>query len=178
MSNAQMVGAMRRGNPTLRVQYRKPFVLVQLRVPLGPGRVKTFKARVDTRMIIKALRRHGVDVEIGFLGKLWKGIKKVGKAIGIDKVVKLAGKALPAVAAILPPPANAIAGGAALAFKAGKNLVKAVSHRRKGRKARARKIVQRTAKTFRKAKKVLGKKRARKALMQGARLYQLQVKAL
>lgn len=164
-------------SPWLRVQYRKPFVAVELTVPIGGGKKQTFRARIDTRHIVALLQRHGVEIS-GFLGKLWKGVKKVGKAIGINKVVKLASKALPAVAAILPPPANAIAGGAALAFKAGTNLVKAVGHKRKGNKRKAAAIVRKTARTFKKAQKTLGKKKARQAMQQGARLYQIQVKAL
>lgn len=163
----------------LSVKYRKPFITVELSVPYG-GRRKIFRAIVDGRMLLGLLKRAGVRVEaeIGFLGKLWKGIKKVGRAIGIDKVVGLAKKALPAVAAILPPPVNAVAGGAALALNTGSKLIKALGQKKRGNKRGAKRTIQQAAAQYKRGKKVLGRVKARAAARAGQRLYKIAVTAV
>lgn len=178
-------GRRRRGDRVwLRVRYSQPFTTVTLRMQLAPGQYKTFRARVDNRMILRAvqrrLRRYGVQLEIGFsfLKKAWKAVKKVGKKLGINKVLKVAAKALPIAAKFLPPPANVAAAGASIALKTGRNLVKAVSLRRRGKRKASRRLVVRTNRMGQRAARKLGRVRARRAVARGARLYRLAVQPL
>jgi hypothetical protein len=155
----------------LRIRYTKPKTYVTLTVPVGPGAFQTFSAAVDNRMIRAKLSRAGV--EVGFLGGLWKGIKKVAKATGITKVLSIAKKALPIAAKFLPPPASIAAAGASLAINTGASLIKAGRKRKKGDKKGARRDVRRIAKAAARAKTKLGAAKTSAALKTGGKLYRL-----
>ena len=156
--------------PWLKIRYTKPITEVHLIVPLGRGQYQTFSARVDNSIIRQALLRAGVALEVGFsLGGLWKKIKKVGKAIGVDKVLKL-GKAVlnnPILNTVLP--VTKLAG---TALTAATGLLAAKKAAAKG-DPRAKQILAATHKLA-----AGGNAQAKAGLAMASRLYQIQVTPL
>lgn len=165
-------------SPWLVVTYSQKEIYVSLTVPMGEGRRKTFTARVPIPVVLAELRRRGVVIKPqigGFFGKIWKGIKKVGKKLGVNKVINLAAKALPVAAKFLPPPLNLAPAGAAMAIRTAKGLAGAAGLRKKGKKKKAARVVRRLARQNKKARKVLGSARAKAARKSGQRLYKIMV---
>ena len=156
----------------LRVKYTKPYTLVTLVVPVAPGHFQSFSAKVDNRMVLRALRRHGV--EIGFsLGGLWKGVKKVAKKIGVTKVLNVAKKVLqnPIVTAVFP-----VASIASRAVSSGVDMLNAATAAKKGTpkaKAAGRALLKRAA-----SRAKAGDPVASNALKLASRVYQIQVQPL
>jgi hypothetical protein len=110
-----------------------------LTVSLPDGHQFRFTAQADPKEIAAAIVAQHPEVG-GFLGNLWKGVKKVAKSVATSKVFKLAGTALAAVAPALGPLAP-LALGAGAGMKAATALVAARSHAAKGNKAAAEKLV-------------------------------------
>lgn len=102
--------------PKVRFSERGKFLYTRLSLNVAPGVVMNFSSRVDLEIIERNLRDGARDEISGIFGSIFKGIKKavktVGKATGLNKVVKIAGKVLnnPIVKAIVPGAAAAAAG--------------------------------------------------------------------
>lgn len=178
-----MASAITQQRPWLDVRYGRTQIVVTLTVPLGSGQRKQFTARVKVDDILEALRRRGIAVRFdptvgGFFGKIWKGVKHIGKKIGVDKLVKVASKALPFAAKVLPPPLNLPAAGASVAIGVAKGLVKASKQRKRGDKRGAAQTLLALKKSSAKAKRALGRKRATASIKSGERLYRILVTPL
>jgi hypothetical protein len=125
----------------LYIKQNPSFTDVALQVPVGNGQWQTFHARVDHKMIRDLLMRGGIkiagfDPEIGFsLGGIWKAVKKVAKATGVSKVLKVASSVLknPVVTAMFP-----VASIAARAVESGTHLLNAATIAKKSKDPRAR----------------------------------------
>lgn len=93
--------------PIVQFIQRGQYLYTYLTVAVGDGYELTFRSRIDLNKVEQKLRDGSSDVS-GLFGSIFKGIKKavktVGKATGLNKVVKLAGKVLknPLVQAIIP----------------------------------------------------------------------------
>lgn len=110
-----------------------------LTVSLPDGHEFRFRAQCDPREIAAALQAAHPEVG-GFLGKMWKGIKKVAKTVATSKVFKLASTALAMAAPALGPLAPALlAAGASM--KAATALVAARSHAAKGNTEAANELI-------------------------------------
>jgi hypothetical protein len=58
---------------------------------VAPGVTFALRSLVNLRDIEKAIRQGHITGDVGgIFGDIWKGIKKVGKAIGIKKIIKVA----------------------------------------------------------------------------------------
>lgn len=114
---------------------------VALQVPIGDGQWQTFHTRVDHEMIRKLLMNgsvkiEGFDPEVGFsLGGIWKAVKKVAKATGVSKVLKVAAGVLknPVITAMFP-----VASIAARAVESGTHLLNAATVAKKSKDPKAR----------------------------------------
>lgn len=110
-----------------------------LTVTFGAGTSFRFVADSDPRVIMAVIREQNPEVG-GFLGNVFKGIKKIAKKVASSKVFKLAATALAAAAPIMGPLAPALA-GAALAMKVSTKLLAAKTHAARGNKEAAAKLV-------------------------------------
>jgi hypothetical protein len=176
--------------PKVRFSERGKFLYTRLSLNVAPGVVMNFSSRVDLELIEKNLR-DGVSDEIsGIFGSIFKGIKKavktVGKATGLNKVVKFAGKVLnnPIVKAVVPGAAAASAG-----VKIASDVAKATGlagggkrRRPRRRRARPRRTRRQKAANFyltraavRAQKAGLAKPSTAQAVKAGAKMYQLIV---
>lgn len=102
--------------PKVRFSERGKFLYTQLSLNVAPGVVMKFSSRVDLELIERNLRDGVVDDVSGIFGSIFKGIKKavkaVGKATGLNKVVKGAKMVIdnPIIQAVVPGAAVAAAG--------------------------------------------------------------------
>ena len=125
--------------PKVRFSRRGKYLYTRLSLNVAPGVVMNFSSRVDLELIEQHLREGATDDISGIFGSIFKGIKKavsvVGKATGLDKVVKFAGKVLsnPVVKAVVPGAAMAAAGA-----KVASDVVKAtgLASRARGKRRR------------------------------------------
>lgn len=163
------------------IRYTKPRTFVQLVIPTGRGEFQTYTAVIDNVKIANSLRQSGVKFRVsgnevsGLFGKIWKSVKKIAKKTGITKVIKLARKALPFVAKFAPPPFSTAAMGASLALETAADLTRARKSRKRGRKGRSARYIQRALGRAKKYGKIIGKRRRKKALKAGARMYRIMV---
>jgi len=163
-------------NLRFQIRYTKPRTYVQLCVPVGPGEFQTFSAVIDNMKIARSLSRAGVDFEIsGLFGKIWRSVKKIAKKTGLTKVLKLARKALPIVAKFAPPPFSTAAAGASLAINTAMDLVRAKKARKRGKRGKSARYIQRALGRGRAYGKIAGKRKRRKAMKRGARMYRIMV---
>jgi hypothetical protein len=120
-----------------------------------------FTSQADPKEIAAALVAARPQVG-GFLGSIWKGIKKVAKGVATSGVFKAAGKALAFIAPALGPLAPvAMAAGAAV--KGTTALLAARSHAAKGNKAAADQLVKYASKATGVAAKLAPPKAAARA---------------
>ncbi len=130
--------------PKVRFSERGKFLYTRLSLNVAPGVVMNFSSRVDLELIERNLRDGARDEISGIFGSIFKGIKKavktVGKATGLNKVVKFAGKVLnnPIVKAIVPGAAAASAG-----VKIASDVAKATGLAGKGKRRRRRRAAPR-----------------------------------
>lgn len=102
--------------PKVRFLERGKFLYTKLSLNVAPGVTMNFSSRVDLELIEKNLRDGVVDDVSGIFGSIFKGIKKavkaVGKATGLNKVVKGAKMVIdnPIIQAVVPGAAVASAG--------------------------------------------------------------------
>lgn len=110
-----------------------------LTVTLMDGHVMRFTSSADPRAV--ATQIMGMRPEVGsFLGKVWKGVKKVTKKVATSGVFKIASTALAAAAPVLGPIAPA-ALAASAGMKATTALLAARTHAANGNKDAAAKLV-------------------------------------
>lgn len=178
--------------PKVRFAERGKFLYTKLSLNVAPGVVMNFSSRVDLELIERDLRDGVVDGVSGIFGSIFKGIKKavktVGKATGLNKVVKFAGKVLnnPIVRAVVPGAAAAAAGAkiasdvAKATGLAGKKRKRQTRSRRRARRPRltrnqkaAKYYLTRAAVTAQRAGLTRPSQAA--AAKAGARMYQLIV---
>lgn len=125
----------------LYIKQNPSYTDVALQVPIGNGQWQTFHTRVDHAMVRDLLMRGAIKVEgfnpeIGFsLGGIWKAVKKVAKATGVSKVLKVASSVLknPVITAMFP-----VASIAARAVETGTHLLNAATIAKKSKDPRAR----------------------------------------
>jgi hypothetical protein len=114
-----------------------------LSLTLPDGHAFRFRASADPKEIAEALNALHPEVG-GFMGNLWKGVKKVAKTVATSKVFKVAASALAIVAPALGPLAP-VAFAAGAGMKASGALVAARAYAAKGgsgNKAKAAKLVE------------------------------------
>lgn len=163
--------------PKVRFTEKGKFLYTRLALNVAPGVTMNFISRVDLQLIERDLR-DGIPDEIsGIFGSIFKGIKKavstVGKATGLNKVVKIAGKVLnnPIIKAVVPGAAMAAA-GAKVASDVAKATGLTGGGKPKGKKAKAAKYyLQRAAVTAERAR--LDKPARDGAVLAGGRAYKL-----
>lgn len=164
--------------PKVKFSERGKFLYTRLSLNVAPGIVMNFSSRVDLELIERELRAGRYDDVSGLFGSIFKGIKKavrsVGRATGLDKVVKIAGKVLqnPIIKAVVPGAALA-AGGASIASDIAKATGLSRS-RRRGSQRKAKKYLQRAAQTAQQVR--MTRRSAQSAATQGAKVYQIIVK--
>lgn len=160
--------------PKIRFSEKGKYLFTRLSLNVAPGVNMTFISRVDLEMIERDMRNGKYDEISGIFGSIFKGIKKavktVGKATGLNKVVKFAGKVLknPLVKAFIPGAALA-AGGASIAS----DIAKATGLARRGKKRQAKKYLQRAYK--RSKTSGLSKNSRRRHAKSGTKVYELIV---
>jgi hypothetical protein len=162
--------------PWFSIRYTKPKTYVKLVVPLGRGDFQTYTAIVDNMKIARSLSNQGIDFQIsGLFGKIWKSVKKVAKKTGLNRVIKVARKALPLVAKFTPPPFSTAAAGASMAIETAADLTRAKKARKRGKKGLQARYLQRALKRGKAYQKVAGRRKRRRAQKSGARLYRILV---
>lgn len=102
--------------PKVKFSEKGKFLYTRLSLNVAPGVVMNFTSRVDLELIEQNLRDGQIDDISGIFGSIFKGIKKavkaVGKATGLNKVVKGAKMIVdnPIIQAVVPGAAVASAG--------------------------------------------------------------------
>lgn len=169
----------------IKVRYTKRWTYIALIVQGDHGSSCGWQVRVDNewvrRNLEKLAREHNVKLNFrvgdevgGFFGNIWKGVKKVAKKVGLKKIIGVAKKALP-IASALPPPVGPAAMAASAAINSASDIAKALKSHRKGKKAAAGAYLARAARTSRRVKKKLGRRKGRRAMKAGARIYRIMV---
>jgi hypothetical protein len=146
-----------------------------LTVTLPDGHEFRFRAQADPHEIAEALAAQHPQIG-GFLGKMWKGIKKVAKTVATSKVFKMAAGAMALIAPALGPLAP-MALGAGAALKATTALIAARSHQAKGNTAAAAQLVEYAAKASKVAAVASPPKSSRKAANPSAAAHQTHMDA-
>lgn len=133
-----------------------------LTVSLPDGHEMRFRAKCDPHEVATALASLRPEIGGFSLGGLWKGIKKITKAVATSKVFKLAGTAIAMAAPALGPIAPA-ALAAAAGMKGATALLAARTHAAKGNHEAAKKLVAYASKAAQAAATIAPPKAARHA---------------
>jgi hypothetical protein len=146
-----------------------------LTVTLPEGHEFRFRAQADPHEIAAALAELHPEVG-GFMGNLWKGIKKVAKTAATSKVFSIASTALMAAAPALGPLApTLLAAGASM--KAATAMIAARTHAAKGNTAAAKTLVEYATKASKAAATIAPPRSAAKAANPKAAAIQTHVDA-
>jgi hypothetical protein len=129
----QVRKSFKTAEPIIRFRQDGHILYTTLTVNPAPGIVQHYRSRVDLSEVERRLRAGQLDGVEGIFGSIWKGIKKatkkVGKALGVKKIVKTLAKVgkIPGISAIpfVGPALKVVSVGndmatALLAKKAGK----------------------------------------------------------